>query len=316
MCWTATCKRGRGGQTRMRILMATDGSVHASTAMLTTARLMASRNIEVDVVCVGAELALAPVGVDTRVHLQRGKQLTLQTEKTLKDAQSILSQLHVKTHGLIEFGSPADKLLQLSANYDLTVVGAYGIHERTQPGVGPVTSRLLQQGTGNLLIGRELVNERNFRILVALDSSEASSRALEAVPLLLDPTAIEVTLMHVIEVSWANPTSDSTQDEEIDVSALVEYQRQLERELRQTGSTVLESAVRRLDGWGIPATSIITEGDPALELCSEADQGGYDLVIAGATGTSDIKHALLGSVSLKLAWDAPTSVAIIRYPLR
>jgi nucleotide-binding universal stress UspA family protein len=120
----------------------------------------------------------------------------------------------------------------------------------------------------------------------------------------------------VIEMSWANPSSDSAQDEEIDVSALVEYQRQLERELHQTGRAVLESGVRRLDEWGIPASCIITQGDPALELCGEAEQGGYDLVIAGATGTSDIKHALLGSVSLKLAWDAPTSVAIIRHPLR
>jgi nucleotide-binding universal stress UspA family protein len=57
---------------------------------------------------------------------------------------------------------------------------------------------------------------------------------------------------------------------------------------------------------------MIKEGDPALELCSEADQGGYDLVVAGATGASDVKHALLGSVSLKLAWDSPSSVAIFR----
>ena len=163
-----------------------------------------------------------------------------------------------------------------------------------------------------MLIGRELVNERNFRILVALDSSEASLRALEAVPFLLDPTAIEVTLMHVIEMSWVNPAFGSSEDDEVDVSALVEYQHQLERELRQAANVFLETAVRRLHHWGIPATPIIKEGDPALELCSEAEQGGYDLVIAGATGASGIKHALLGSVSLKLAWDAPTSVAIIR----
>src|SRR5687768_7467734 len=111
----------------MRILMATDGSVHASTAMLTTARLLGSKNNEVDVVCVGAEHALIPVGGDKRVHLQRERQITLQTERTLKDAHSILSQLHVKAQGLMEFGSPADKLLQLWQNYDLTVVGAYGI---------------------------------------------------------------------------------------------------------------------------------------------------------------------------------------------
>jgi nucleotide-binding universal stress UspA family protein len=118
--------------------------------------------------------------------------------------------------------------------------------------------------------------------------------------------------MHVVEMSWAAPASVAAQDEEIDISDLSEYERQLGRELRQTANTVMENALQRLERWSIPASSIITEGDPALELCSEAERGGYDLVIAGAGGASDVKHALLGSVSLKLAWDAPTSVAIIR----
>lgn len=296
----------------MKILMATDGSVHASTAMLTATRFFGGRRMDVDVVCVGPEFALSTAGVNARVQREYEKQLTTQTQKTLKDAQNILAQRHVKTHGLVEFGSPADRLLKLSSAYDLIVVGAYGLHDRKQPGLGPVASRVLQQGTGNLMIGRELVNEANFRVLVALDSSEASFRALEALPYLFDPASLEVTLMHVIEMSWASPSPGSAQDEGIDTSDFEEYERQLGRELRQTANTVMDRALTRLEHWSIPASPMIKEGDPALELCSEAERGGYDLVVAGATGTSDVKHALLGSVSLKLAWDAATSVAIIR----
>ena len=260
--------------------------------------------------CVGPELAPCLAGGGG--HREYEKQVTGQTQKTLRAAQSILAQLHVKTRGLIEFGSPADWLLKLSPAYDLIVVGAYGIHDRKQPGLGPVASRVLQQGSGNLMIGRELVNESNFRVLVALDSSEASFRALEVLPSLFDSTSLEVTLMHVVEMPWTTPTSVVAQEEEIDISGLNEYERQLRRELRQMANTIMENAMKRLEHWSIPASSIITEGDPALELCSEAERGGYDLVVAGAAGTSDVKHALLGSVSLKLAWDAPTSVAIIR----
>jgi nucleotide-binding universal stress UspA family protein len=296
----------------MKILMATDGSVHASAAMLTATRLFGGKSMEVDVVCVGPELVLSTIGGGKPVHREYERQATTQTQGTLRDAQSILAQLHIKTHGLVEFGSPADKLLSLSRGYDLTVVGAYGVHDRKQPGLGPVASRVLQQGTGNLLIGRELINEHNFRVLIALDSSEASFRAMEALPSLFDPTSLEVTLMHVIEMSWAAPSSFVAQDEAIDFSDLSEYERQLGRELRQTANTVMESARHSLERWSIPVSSVIKEGDPALELCSEAEQGGYDLVVTGATGTSDVKHALLGSVSLKLAWDTPTSVAIIR----
>ena len=118
----------------MKILMATDGSVHASTAMLTATRLLGEKPAEVDVVSVGPELATCLAGGGARGHREYEKKVTGQTQKTLRAAQSILAQLHVTTHGLVEFGSPADWLLKLSPTYDLTVVGAYGVHERDSEG--------------------------------------------------------------------------------------------------------------------------------------------------------------------------------------
>jgi nucleotide-binding universal stress UspA family protein len=287
--------------------MATDGSVHAATAMLTATRLLGGKDAEVDVVSVAPE---------AKALGEYEKHLMAPTRKILENAERLLAQRSLRTKGLLEFGSPADRLLGLSPDYDLTVVGAYGNHDRSQPGLGPVTSRLLQMGRGNLLIGRELVNERNFRVLVALDTSEACSVALKALPALFDATALDVTLIHVMETSWAEPLSSAAQDESLDVSELDEYQRRLAREFRQAGSDAIDAALHYLEHWSVPATSVIREGDPALEISSEAEQGGYDLVLAGAVGASDVKHALLGSVSLKLAWDCPSSVAIIRQAVR
>jgi nucleotide-binding universal stress UspA family protein len=294
----------------MKVLMATDGSVHAATAMLTASKLLRIDKMDVDVVCVGDEPAL--VGVASNALLEYKKQSALSARKTLEEAQRLLSQLHVRSSGLLETGSPADKLLALSPFYDLTIVGAYGKHERKQPGLGPVASRLLQQGRGNIMVGRELVNERNFRVLTALDSSESSIAAMEMLYSLFDSASLEVTLMHVIEMPWATFSCETAGDDESDGAQLRGYHKQLERELRLTANFTMEKALRRLEQWGIRASSVIKEGDPALELSSEADQGGYDLVIAGATGASDVKHALLGSVSLKITWDCPSSVAIFR----
>jgi nucleotide-binding universal stress UspA family protein len=169
---------------------------------------------------------------------------------------------------------------------------------------------------GNVLIGRELVNENNYRVLVALDSSEASLVALQTSVALFDTSSFDITLLHVVESPWAAFASGQSQDEDVDFSEIDEYQRQLGNELRQTADTVLESAMRHLERFAIPVTSLIKEGDPALEICSEAEQGGYDLVVAGATGVFDVKHVFLGSVSLKVAWDCPCSVAIIRQGVR
>ena len=57
----------------MKILMATDGSVHASTAMLTATRLLGEKPAEVDVVSVGPELAPCLAGGGARGHREYEK---------------------------------------------------------------------------------------------------------------------------------------------------------------------------------------------------------------------------------------------------
>jgi nucleotide-binding universal stress UspA family protein len=76
---------------------------------------------------------------------------------------------------------------------------------------------------------------------------------------------------------------------------------------------VVETARRLLESHGLSANRMITEGDPALEIISEAENGEYDLIVMGATGESDLKHALLGSVSARVARDASCSVLIAKY---
>jgi len=70
-------------------------------------------------------------------------------------------------------------------------------------------------------------------------------------------------------------------------------------------------ALRR---YGAAVTTRLDEGNPANEILSEAERGQYDLVVVGATGSRDLKHTMLGSVSAKIAWDAPCSVLLVREP--
>ena len=58
---------------------------------------------------------------------------------------------------------------------------------------------------------------------------------------------------------------------------------------------------------------MISEGDPALEIISEAEKVEYDLIVMGATGEADLKHRLLGSVSTKVAQNAPCSVFVAKF---
>ena len=301
----------------MKVLMATDGSVHASTAILTAKRLLRRRGLSVDILCVAPELALEASVAGAargrgRIQESYREHVTRPTSRILESAHRLLEDAPFRVDTLAKFGSPADQLVALAPDYDLTVIGSYGKHERKQPGLGPISSQVMQLADANVMVGRELVNEDGHRVLVALDSSDASFRALRTLGSFFDVSSLDVTLMHVVELPWAHIGLENWAVSEEEVSELEDYQVRLEHELRHDAQSVIDRGLHQLEQWRVPASTIIEEGDPALELISHAEEGGYDLVVAGATGASDVKHARIGSVSLKLAWNAPCSVLIVR----
>jgi nucleotide-binding universal stress UspA family protein len=292
----------------MIVLMATDGSKHATTAMRSASRLLRKTNLHVDVLSVTPELVVSAAHCDSRDSYAR--HATQRNRDILAGARQILLGENIRANTIAEYGSAADRILQRASEYDLMVLGAYGRGERPQPGLGPVVSRVIQNGRRTLFIGRELVNEKNYRVLVALDGSEASLRALQSLHALFDVANFDITLMHVIETPWAQFQLGEWPAPGEEVSDISQYQRELMREFRSRGDRIIDDARDLVTSWGSSATTIIEEGDPALELTSHAEEGGYDVVVAGSAGTTDMKHAVLGSVSLKLAWDAPCSVLI------
>lgn len=300
----------------MKVLMATDGSKDANTAIMTALRLLRSQDLSIDVLCVALELVhAAPFrsGEPKGIHKAYTEQITREAKKILFATEQLLQREGFRANVALKLGSAADTLLTSAADYDLIVVGAHGKYERTQPGLGAVASRLVENSRGSVLVGRELANDKTFRVLAAMDGSEASINALQTLTSYLEPESIDVTLMHVVEMPWARLDLPPEWPEyEPDASEISEYRNDVERELRRYADRTMDRARNYLEELKISATEIVEEGDPALELASHAEEGGYDLIVAGATGNSDMKHALLGSVSSKLAWNAPCSVMVVR----
>ena len=61
---------------------------------------------------------------------------------------------------------------------------------------------------------------------------------------------------------------------------------------------------------GILSTMKVAHGDPAKEILKEAREGGYDLVILGRRELGPIGRLVLGSVSGKVAKEAPCAVLV------
>ena len=132
-----------------------------------------------------------------------------------------------------------------------------------------------------------------------------SEHALVALGSLFYLESAEMSLLHVLETLWL-PTDEDDPDSAQTDQLVLEFKREAEQLLT-------EARIRFLAAHSSVTTSI-REGIPANEILSEIDQGAYDLVVVGASDAADLKHKVLGSVSVKVAWNATCSVLVLRVP--
>ncbi len=278
--------------------------------MRAASRLLDGAERKVDVLYVAPEPRAPKSGAIARRAYQH--RAAAETRRVLEEAKRILAEEGVDALTLCQTGSPAGVIMREGEDYDVIVIGAKGRNVRSEVGLGPVASRIVEHATGCVLVGREPPGDKQVRILVPVDGSDGSKEALEALSSFFDLGSAEITLLHVLETLWLTlePEEDSLGESDVEYrqssQVLAEMRREAEQLLAEARARVLPSH---------PAVNTtIREGIPANEILSEADQGDYDLVVVGASEASDMKHRVLGSVSSKVAWNAPCSVLVVRVP--
>lgn len=286
----------------MKLLFSTDGSNLATTAMQVAERIL-NRDRDVDVLFVTPPYSDRD---DSMIRDRYEQRTRIETARVLARARTMLAPDVNTINTLTEIGSPATAIADKTADYDLTIIGARGVGFRSEAGLGPVASRVVEHALGPVLIGRPLRSEEGLRILAAVDGSAASLRAVETLGELCDLGA-EVCLMYVAETPWLNLADEgdwsTASEEEMEASE----PGILEKEFVREGDVLIEEARRVLRHERLLVNSRIEEGNPASELLTETERGQYDLVVLGATGNRDVKHRMLGSVSSRIAWEAPCS---------
>ena len=294
----------------MNVLIATDGSAAATTALRTANRLLSLVDRHLDVLCVAPAYRTYEKGGRREDYERR---ILRETAQVLEQARDSLIGNGV-VNLLTEIGSPSAVLVERAEDYDLTVVGPQGQGVTSELGLGPVASRVVEHAMGPVLVGRALRSEDTIRMLVAVDGSAASLHAVETLGQLFDLRSVELCLMHVAETPWVQLgleedwTTYSEEDKEKSEAG------KMEQELVREGEVVIEQARELLRTHRLSISTVTEEGDPASKILSEAERGQYDLIALGGTGARDMKHGMLGSVSAKIAWDAPCSVLIVREP--
>ena len=133
-----------------------------------------------------------------------------------------------------------------------------------------------------------------MKILVCIDGSEQSSKALEKAAEIMDAERDEITVLNVfdrqkIDLSSIIITPEFVQDAR-DVL-------ELENEYIKAGQEILERAVKMLAAKNITADQIFAKGHAAETIIKTAESEGYDMVVVSSRGLGGVGRILLGSVS-------------------
>jgi len=287
----------------MKVLMATDGSKNATAALRSACHILSREDRNVDIMCV----APSPRG-DNHVNPDR---LRRRAARILDSARTKLAAEGVSARPVVRTGSPAGVLIVASQEYDVTVVAAES-HGNGWVGLGPVATRVAEHANTTVLVARQDCRDSGVRVLAAVDGTDRSLRALDTMTSLLDLSEADVTLVHVIEIPWmhAGPDQEWIGYEE-ETEERIDPQAQCQRGCEYDAEGILEKARERLPARTAVST-LVYRGLPADEILSEAATGDYDLVMMSASGLTDLKHQILGSVSSKVAFNAPCSVLLVR----
>jgi len=298
----------------MQTLMATDGSPEATAALRNATRLLSRSDNEVHILCVAPEF-YEPGGrkEDKRVRAEYERSIARETRKILERAHQTLLAEGIAGEIRAESGSPAEVIVRLANDYNVTVLGATSQYDTTRPGIGSVASRVVEHAPGIVLVCRENAGGSSLRILLCVDGSRASQAALNALTTYFNTESAEITLMHVVETPWVSLGLDQ---DWFDRGGETREQKgseiQLEEELQIEANEIIEDAAEQLTRQGLDVTTVIAEGNPATEILGQAEQDEYDLIVLGASGATDMKHTMLGSVSAKVTGQAPCSVAVVK----
>ena len=137
-------------------------------------------------------------------------------------------------------------------------------------------------------------------ILVPVDGSDNSYRALDAALLLSEKLGSHITVIHVMEqVPITHIGSENL---------LNEFLQAYKKENQEILSKCSEIATQK----GLTINTFLLEGNPASAILDFSKKEKFDLLIMGRRGLGKFKELILGSISSKIVHHSPSAVLLIR----
>ncbi|MEO2199265.1 MAG: universal stress protein [bacterium] len=190
---------------------------------------------------------------------------------------------------------------------DLVVMGTHGRSGLGRLLIGSTAEKIVRHWTGHVVTVRSVVHPepppaedeqgRPRRILVPVDLSAGSARALDMARWLTTGTNARLDLLHVVEpipAFYYGGNSDGG------LVASGDLHRLLDRSLREWSGEI--------EG----ATWTVTDGSAPVEIARMAKNRRADLVVMGTRGLTGLPHMLIGSVTERVCRTCDTPVLVVR----
>ncbi len=147
---------------------------------------------------------------------------------------------------------------------------------------------------------RRFSDSRQHTILVPMDFTEASDRALDYALSMADCLRASVAVLHVVERMYAEGSLDTP------------AKFRLRTEVHDEARKKLDAAVEGKSDCLAPIERIVCRGIPQHEILRFAESMGVDLIVLGRRRRSILSRWLWGSVSDDIVDIAPCPVLVVK----
>jgi len=276
----------------MNVLVATDGSRYGRWGLNWVAKLPFVEPPRVTALHV-LDRAVHSLPFRTKLEMRR---VEARSARTIAYTKKQLASLKLKGTVRREQGAVAPTILKRAPKQDgLLVVGNKGLGALDRFMLGSVSTKLIQHATCPVLVVKgEAVPLK--RIVLAIDGSPASAKALEFVRAVFEPDGSNGKGRHVpIHVSVVH------------VMPFMKYP-----EVKEAGRKLVDQSVQKLVKAGFTAEPVCQLGKPAEVIMEVATKHHADLIVMGAKGLDAVSRFLIGSVSTRVVQYVDCSVLVVR----
>ncbi len=228
-------------------------------------------------------------------------------DEAREELRSLLAELHDGLGGSanlhLGIGNVVNEITRQAdaLDADLLVLGAHGSSLVRDLIVGSTTERVLRRTGRPLLVVRRPAPRGYRQVLIPVDFSARSLKAIEVARRLAPKAAL--VLLHTFEVPFEGRLRHAGVSEQELAALRASAQRE--------GETRMAELIARA---GLPAAalhSLVLYGDPSVQILEHERLQGSELIVIGKRGQNSLEDLLLGSVTKHILSQAQSDVLVI-----